>query len=312
VTGKIIIVTGASRGLGRLSANALAQGGDTVYAGMRETTGRNAKPAGDARTYARRQGVDLRVIALDVCAQDSVDAAVARIVAEHGRIDVLVHGAGRTAFGPTEAFTPEQFAELLDVNLVSTQRVNRAVLPHMRRQGQGLLVWLSCSSVAGGAFPYLSLHLAAKAGLDALAVQYARELSRWGIETSIIVPGLFACPAGHLSRFEKPHDDARAGTYEAGPCAGIARQIQRALAGIAPDGTDLGSVAGAVAHIVDTPFGERPFRVHVDPSEDGAAVTFPVIDRVRDDMLKRTGLADLLRPASRQPQPPTMPAGDTG
>jgi hypothetical protein len=126
------------------------------------------------------------------------------------------------------------------------------------------------------------------------------------------VPGLFACPPGHLSRFEKPRDDARASSYEAGPCVGIARQVQRALARIAPGGAVLGLIAGAVAQIVDTPFGERPFRVHVDPSEDGAAVTFPVFDRIRDDMLRRTGLADLLRPARHQPQPPTMPAGDAG
>ena len=225
MTSKIIIVTGASSSFGRLSANALAQSGYTVYAAMREVGGRNTKQADDVRAYARQQGVGLRVIELDVCAQDSVDAAVASIIAEHGRIDVVVHGAGRMAFGPAEAFTPEQFAELYDVNLVSTQRVNRAVLPHMRSRRQGLLVWVSCSSAAGGAPPYLSPHFAAKAGMDALAVQYARELSRWGIETSIIVPGIFVRGRDHFSRFEKPADAARAAEYEAGPYAGIAQQI---------------------------------------------------------------------------------------
>jgi len=73
--------------------------------------------------------------------------------------------------------------------VLGTQRVNRAVLPHMRRRREGLLVWVSSSSSAGGTPPYLSPYFAAKAGMDSLAVLYAGELSRWGIETTIVVPG---------------------------------------------------------------------------------------------------------------------------
>ena len=90
-----------------------------------------------------------------------------------------MHNAGHMAFGPAEAFTPEQLAELYDVNVLSTQRVNRAALPQLRKQGQGLLVWVSSSSSAGGTPPYLSPYFAAKAAMDAMAVQYARELTRW-------------------------------------------------------------------------------------------------------------------------------------
>jgi NAD(P)-dependent dehydrogenase (short-subunit alcohol dehydrogenase family) len=129
---------------------------------MREVAGRSAGRARDARAYAKREGVDLRVIKLDVRDQGSVEAAVRRIVVEHGRIDVVVHNARQTAFGPAEAFTPEQFADLFDANVVSTLRVNRAVLPHMRSRGQGLLVWVSCSCVGGGVPPYFSPHVAAK------------------------------------------------------------------------------------------------------------------------------------------------------
>jgi NAD(P)-dependent dehydrogenase (short-subunit alcohol dehydrogenase family) len=191
MTGKIILVTGASSGFGRLAANALAHKGHTVYASMRETTGRNAPQAAEAGNYARQQGVDLRTVELDVISQASVDAGIAKVISAHGRLDVVVHNAGHLVFGPAEAFTPEQLAELYDINVLSTQRVNRAALPHMRKQGQGLLVWVSSSSSAGGTPPYLAPYFAAKAGMDALAVQYARELSRWGIETSIIVPGAF-------------------------------------------------------------------------------------------------------------------------
>jgi NAD(P)-dependent dehydrogenase (short-subunit alcohol dehydrogenase family) len=188
---QVIVVTGASSGFGRLSANALARAGHTVYASMRDTTGRNAAQVADVEKFARDNKVDLHAIELDVGSQTSADTAIAQIVAEQGRLDVVMHNAGHMSFGPAEAFTPEQLAELYDVNVLSTQRVNRAALPQLRQQRRGLLVWVSSSSVAGGTPPYLSPYFVAKAGMDALAVVYTRELVRWGIETSIIVPGAF-------------------------------------------------------------------------------------------------------------------------
>jgi NAD(P)-dependent dehydrogenase (short-subunit alcohol dehydrogenase family) len=297
-TGQIVLVTGASSGFGRLAANAVAHGGHTVYAAMRETTGRNAPQVEDVKAYALKEGVDLRAIELDVGSQASVDQAIFAIVAEHRRVDVVVHNAGHMAFGPAEAFTPEQFAELYDVNVLSTQRVNRAVLPHMRRRGRGLLIWVSSSSSAGGTPPYLSPYFAAKAGMDALAVQYARELSRWGIETSIVVPGAFTQGTNHFAHAGNPSDAARLAEYTAGPTAGLDEEIRAAFGRIVPDDADPAAVADAIAGLVDTPFGKRPFRVHVDPTDDGASVAFAVMDRVRVEMLNRVGLSDLLHPSS--------------
>jgi hypothetical protein len=73
--------------------------------------------------------------------------------------------------------------------------------------------------------------------------------------------------------------------------------VQKAFAGIVPEDADVGAVADAIVKIVDTPFGKRPYRVHVDPSQDGAEVSFTVIDRMRTDMMHRTGLEELLHPA---------------
>ena len=188
---KIILITGASSGFGRLTAEALARGGNTVYASMRDIAGRNAKNAAEMAETSKRDGVDLRAIELDVQSEPSIDVAVKKIMAESGKIDVLVHNAGHMMFGPAEAFLPEQFAVQYDVNVLGTQRVNRAVLPHMRAAKQGLLLWISSSSSAGGTPPYLAPYFAAKAAMDSLAVLYARELSRWGIETTIVVPGAF-------------------------------------------------------------------------------------------------------------------------
>lgn len=298
---QVILVTGASSGFGRLAADALAQAGHTVYASMRETKTRNAPQVAAAEAYAKEHSVDLRAIELDVSSQPSVDAGIAAIIDAHGRLDVVVHNAGHMVFGPAEAFTPEQFAELYDVNVLSTQRVNRAALPHMRKRGQGLLVWVSSSSSAGGTPPYLSPYFAAKAGMDALAVQYARELSRWGIETTIVVPGAFTRGTNHFAHSGRPADQARAAEYDAGPYAGFGGQIQEAFGKIVPEDADVGEVATAIARVVDTPFGKRPFRVHIDPSDDGASVAFAVIDRVRTEMLHRVGFSDLLKPAARTP-----------
>ena len=221
---KVIIVTGASSGFGRLSANALARAGHTVYASMRETQGRNAPQVADVEKYAKDNNVDLRAIELDVGSQASADAGIAQIIAANGRIDVIMHNAGHMVFGPAEAFTPEQLAQLYDINVLGTQRVNRAALPQLRKQREGLLVWVSSSSSAGGTPPYLSPYFAAKAGMDALAVQYARELTRWGIETSIIVPGAFTGGTNHFAHAGHPADIMRVAEYEAGPTQGLGRK----------------------------------------------------------------------------------------
>ena len=131
--------------------------------------------------YAAQHGVDLRTVELDVSSTDSVERGVAAVLAEAKQIGVVIHNAGHMSLGPAEAFTPEQFAELYDVNVLSTQRVNRAVLPHMRARRHGLVMWVSSSSTRGGTPPFLSPYFAAKAAMDSLAVSYASELTRWGI-----------------------------------------------------------------------------------------------------------------------------------
>jgi NAD(P)-dependent dehydrogenase (short-subunit alcohol dehydrogenase family) len=293
---QVILITGASSGFGRLTAEALARAGHTVYASMRDLAGRNAGNAAAIAALSRREGVDLRPIELDVQSEPSAEAAVATIIQQAGRIDVLIHNAGHMMFGPAEAFTAEQYAQQYDVNVLGTQRVNRAVLPHMRRRGRGLLLWVSSSSSAGGTPPYLAPYFAAKAAMDSLAVQYARELSRWGIETSIVVPGAFTKGTNHFAHSGRPADAARLAEYEAGPYAGFGETVQQAFAAIVPDDADVAGVAEAIVQVVDKPFGQRPFRVHYDPAQDGADVGFTVLDRLRSEMLHRVGLADLLKP----------------
>ncbi|MFZ0872443.1 MAG: SDR family oxidoreductase [Rhodanobacter sp.] len=293
---QVIVITGASSGFGALAARALAHAGHTVYASMRETTGRNAPQVEEVNKYAAEHSVDLRAVELDVASEASAEAGIQEILAESGRLDVVIHNAGHMSFGPAEAFTPEQFAQLYDINVLSTQRVNRAALPHMRQQGCGLVVWVSSSSTRGGTPPYLSPYFAAKAAMDSLAVSYASELTRWGIETSIIVPGAFTKGTNHFAHSGSPSDKDRAAEYDNGPYAGVPDQALKGLAALEPADADAKSVADAIVKVVDMPFGKRPFRTHIDPSEDGAEIVNGVADRVRAEMFRRIGLEDLLHP----------------
>lgn len=289
----IVVITGASSGFGALTARALADTGHTVYAGMRDTTGRNAPQAQSAADYSSQHSVDLRAIEMDVNSQESVDTAIARIIAEHGRIDVLIHNAGHMVTGPTEAFTPEQLAELYNVNVLSTQRVNRAALPHLRKAGKGLVLWVSSSSVKGGTPPYLAPYFAAKAGMDSLAVSYAAELARWGVETSIVVPGSFTSGTNHFAHAGHPTDTSIETEYEA-KYPGLIEQVAGKLAALAPEGADASLVSDEIARIVAVPAGQRPYRVHIDPANDGSEEVSDVADRIRREFLTRVDLADLL------------------
>src|SRR6201988_955344 len=266
----VVIITGASSGFGALTARALARAGHTVYASMRETNGRNRPQVEAVQKYAADNKVDLRAIELDVSDAQSCEAAINEIVGQNGRLDVVIHNAGHMVYGPAEAFTAEQLAELYDINVLSTQRVNRAALPILRKQGKGLVVWVGSTSTRGGTPPYLAPYFAAKAGMDALAVSYAGELARWNIETTIVVPGAFTSGTNHFAHAGSPEDKARLQEYESGPTANLTKQIMKGFELTAVPNADVLEVAKAIVKVVDMPFGTRPFRVHIDPANDGA------------------------------------------
>jgi NAD(P)-dependent dehydrogenase (short-subunit alcohol dehydrogenase family) len=292
-----ILVTGASSGFGLMTAKALAERGHTVYASMREIARRNAPQVAAIAAWAAENKADLRTVELDVQSDASAEAGIAHLIADAGRLDVIVHNAGHMVFGPAEAFTPEQMIQQYDVNVLGSQRVNRAALPHLRGQHKGLLVWVGSSSTRGGTPPFLAPYFAAKAAMDALAVSYSTELALWGIETTIMVPGAFTKGTNHFAHSGKPADTARVAEYESGPYASIADKALKGLASLEPADADPAEVARQIVRVVDMPFGKRPFRVHVDPSQDGAEIVNGVADRMRREMYRNLDLEKLLHPA---------------
>jgi NAD(P)-dependent dehydrogenase (short-subunit alcohol dehydrogenase family) len=261
----VILVTGASSGFGLMTAKSLAQAGHTVFASMREAKGRNPPQV----------------------------TAIARWAA----LDVIVHNAGHMVFGPAEAFTPEQLSQ--QYKSTSSARSGSTVPRCPICAVSAKASWSGSAPPRRAAARRLSLRPISrpKRRMDAPAVSYSTELALWGIETTIMVPGAFTRGTNHFAHSGKPSDQARVAEYESGPYAGIADKALKGLAGLEPADADPSEVARQIVRVVDLPFGERPFRVHVDPSQDGAEIVNGVADRMRREMYRNIGLEDLLHPA---------------
>ena len=246
------------------------------------------------RDWAAAHHADLRPLELDVLSQPSADAAVAAIVQAHGRLDVVMQNAGHLVIGPTEAFTAEDMQRAFDTNFYGAQRVNRAALPQLRQQQSGLMLWISSTTTKGGFPPFMGPYGAAKAAMDSLAVSLSYELTRFGIETSIVVPGAFTRGTEHFPSAGKPSDTARVAAYAR--YDGVMDRVGERLSALTPDEATPQAVADEVARIVGLPAGSRPARSVVDFVGDGAEEVLALAEELRIAFAERIGIADLLRP----------------
>jgi NAD(P)-dependent dehydrogenase (short-subunit alcohol dehydrogenase family) len=288
---QVIAITGASSGFGALAARALADAGHTGYATMKQTIESDVEAV---LKYAADNKVDLRALELNVLDEESVAKAISTIMDENGRLDTIVHNAGHMCLGPAEAFTPEEFAFYFDINVLGTQRINRAALPHMRKAGKGFLLWVGSTSTHGGATPFLAPYFAAKAAMDSLAVSYAAELTRWGIETSIVCPGAFTKGTNHFQDAGKPADAHVAQEYIEGVYKGYPEHLDKGVQTLEPPDADPKDVARVIAKIVGMTHGTRPFRTSVDPSKDGSEAVFGTLELCREVRYRRLAIDDLL------------------
>ncbi len=245
---------------------------------MRDVAGRNAKNAVEMAEMSSRDGVDLRPVELDVQWEPSTNAAVEKIIAESRRIDVVVHNAGHMMFGPAEAFTPEQFAQQYDVNVLGTQRVNARCCHTCGRPSRAC--WSGFRAAARRAERLLTCRLISRrrrpwtrwqCNMPANSPGGVSKRRSWCRAPSPRAPTISPIPVGLPTKRGLTE-------YEAGPYKGFGEQVQEAFAAIVPDDADVSGVADAIVEIVDAPFGKRPFRVHYDPTRDGADVGFSVLE----------------------------------
>ncbi|KAJ9602618.1 hypothetical protein H2200_012811 [Cladophialophora chaetospira] len=292
-----IVVTGSGSGFGALTARTLTGSGHRVYAGLLED--RNTSPAvyEQAEAFATEKKVQLRGIQLDVSDDESIRRAVDTIVAAEGGVDVVVHNAGHMNWGPTEAFSAEQFHKVLEVNCVGCHRVNCAVLPHMRRAGRGLLVWVSSGSVYGANAPFLGPYFAAKAAMDSLAQTYQVELTPFGIETCIVVPGIFTTGTRHFETAMKPANEALAKQLLStpSPLAGWDTVSAEGSAKATTPDADPQAVADAIVRVVNQTHGSRPFRTYVEFDGGQTNISAGAHDLVRERYLNKFGTGELLK-----------------
>jgi NAD(P)-dependent dehydrogenase (short-subunit alcohol dehydrogenase family) len=254
---KVILITGTSTGFGRTAAETLAQRGYTVFATMRDSAGRNASTRDTLRSLAHREGWNLEVLDMDVTSEVSVDQAVEQAIHRAGRIDVVINNAGIAALGITEAYTVEQFQQVLDVNLFGVVRVNRAALLAMRRQRSGLLIHVS-SGAGRAVLPGFAVYCASKFALEAVADAYRFELSAFGIDSVLVEPGIHRTPI--LEKFLLPADQSRVTEY--GSTAETVERVKGVFeaARSEPETPGPEGVVEAFVRLIETPAGERPFR----------------------------------------------------
>lgn len=291
---EVILVTGSSSGFSEMTAYALANAGYTVYPSTRETGGRNSQKVAKAKAFAETTGKKLKTVELDVLNEVSAELAVKRIIDQESQIDVVVHNAGHMSLGPAEAFTPEQYAAQYDVNVIGTQRVNRAALPHMRCARSGIVLWISSTSVRGGTPPLLAPYFAAQAAMESLAMSYAGEFVRWGIETTIVAPGVFSHGTNHFANSGTASDKLVAAQYAEGPTRTLEAEVARGHEAVQSAESDPEDVARAIVTVVGLPKGKRPLHVTVDPADMGYEVMAAMGDRIRADVYRRMGLEGLL------------------
>jgi NAD(P)-dependent dehydrogenase (short-subunit alcohol dehydrogenase family) len=289
---KVVVVTGASSGFGKLTVLELARRGHTVVATMRDTEGRNAKVRSELINAAKAEGHILHVLEMDVADEASVNSAIEQVIRQQGKIDALINNAGTMAVGVTEAYTVADVERQFAVNFFGALRADRAVLPHMRAAGSGLLVHVT-SLMGRLIFPFFGVYSASKFALEALAEAYRYELKGFGIDSVIVEPGPF--PSNLISSSPEPSDQAVLTSY--GEVAAIPGQIKAHANG----GHDEANpprpqrVADAIAQLVEA-VERRPLRTVVMPEgmDLGVQRLNEAVSPIQNDLLTSLGMSSMI------------------
>jgi NAD(P)-dependent dehydrogenase (short-subunit alcohol dehydrogenase family) len=237
---KVWLITGASRGLGRLWAEAALARGDRVAA--------TARDAGAVADLAARFGDAVLPLALDVTNGAQVKDAVAQAHARFGRLDVVLNNAGYSLVGTIEEVADEEVRAIFEANVFGTIRVIQAALPVLRAQGHGHILGVS-SSVGLVPFPLIGTYCATKAAVESLHESLAAEVRGFGIKVTLIEPGAYATEFGTPASLKMAQGLEAYGDLRAGMRARLAGAVRG----------DPRATAGAILAVVDAP--EPPLRL---------------------------------------------------
>jgi short-subunit dehydrogenase len=183
IDGDVVLITGASSGIGKALAGYLSQKGYKVYGTSRKQTSND-----QATVKTDGNSGFLKMIRLDVCSDESVTKAVNLVLETEGKIDILINNAGSGIAGAVEDTTAAEALTQFEVTFFGVLRMCREVLPGMRRQGKGLII--NIGSVAGlFAIPFQSMYSASKYALEAMTEALRMETKPLGIRVVLVEPG---------------------------------------------------------------------------------------------------------------------------
>ena len=283
-----ILITGSSSGFGKLTVNSLLQKGHTVVASMRGVDGKNKSNADELRAAGAH------IVEIDVTNEKSVNTGVSKAIELAGGLDVVINNAGVGVLGLQETFTTEDFEKLFDINVFGVQRVNRAVLPHLRSKNSGLIIHVS-SLLGRISLPFYGPYNASKWALEALAENYRVELSGFGVDVAIVEPGGY--PTTFMDNLIRPSDTSRDESY--GDFAQAPMQLftnfEQALAGNPVQNPQ--DVADAIVGLIDTPAGQRQFRTVVDKMGMGDPINGynDQLEQITSGVYNAFGMGDMLK-----------------
>jgi NAD(P)-dependent dehydrogenase (short-subunit alcohol dehydrogenase family) len=281
---KTILITGASSGFGRLTAETLSSSGHKVFAGLHSVDG----PKKQVVSELNANNID--ILRLDVTDQTSIDSAITQLLKKsNNQLDVVVNNAGMASMGISESFTPEQLRKLFDVNVFGVQRVIRATLPVLRAKRSGLIV--NVGSILGRVtIPFFGLYGASKYAVEAMTDSYRYELSQLGVDVVLVQPSAY--PTNMYAAAQQPANEEIAKTY--GEIAEVPGKILKTFVTLfqgknAPNPQD---VATAIDKLVSMPAGGRPDRVVVGLPFGSDAVNSAVAP-IQSELIDNLGLAEL-------------------
>lgn len=252
---KVVIITGTNSGFGYLTAKGAAAKGHKVYATMRATADRNAEKAAELNATD-----NITVVELDVTNGEQVKSVIADIASREGRIDVLVNNAGYFGGGLAETYTEDDLEKMFDVNLKGTWRTTKAVLPHMRSQGEGLVVNTS-SSLGRFSAPFMTVYNSTKFAVEGLTEGLHYEVRPLGVDVVLVEPGAF--PTEIFSKVAYGSDQDVSAGY--GPLAQIPEQMSEGMGQMFEQlKPNPQMVPDAIFKLIETPKGQRPLRTVVD------------------------------------------------